>query len=287
MKIRKIIPILTIFIMVLSLNINVNAKPELSAWTNTSPSIDGIASTGEWDSADQGSFTILEMPATIYVMNDQDNLYILVKIGPDNDTDPHDTCGIYFDNDNSGGIILADGDDALMISIEGFQDLYWNATLLWDNLVSDGVQNQNGAGAGDQDTSKTWYFEFSHPLNSSDNSHDFSLSIGDFVGFAISFADWNGSNLDIDFWPADWNVPDGYDQIMIANEPQPFLLFGIDPIVFFTLIAVAAISIGGVAFYYWRSIQKTALYCPDCGAKLTRGSSFCQRCGRRIEPIKT
>jgi len=282
---RIFTPLLILLILLSSLNIYVTAKPELTAWTTNPPSIDGIASTGEWNAAAQESFTLLDLPATIYVMNDEDNLYILVKIGPDDDTDSHDTCGVYFDNDNGGGAILANGDDALRISIVGFEDLYWNSTLFWDNLQSDGTQNQDGYGIGCQDDTKTWYFEFSHPLNSPDDTHDFSISIGDSLGFAISFADWEESDFTLDFWPGEWNVPDGYSQIIIADESQTSKVSDLNPVVFFALIAVSAVSIGSIGIFFWRNRQKKPAYCPNCGSKLMKGYTFCQRCGRRLKPI--
>lgn len=284
---RKYLIFLSVyFIMFMTFNVSVEAQTTLSAWTDTPPTIDGILTEGEWNSANTVTFTITGKPATIYVMNDANNLYILLKIGPDSDNDTYDTCGVYFDNDNGGGIILEHGDDAIQISVEGFVDLYWDETVFFNNIKSDGDENQEGSGMGYQDAENVWYFEFSHPLDSQDDEHDFNLGIGDTVGFAVSYADWDEVDIDLDFWPGAWNVPDTYAKIKIANIP-PAAIFGFDPITFYALIGVLVIAVFSSVIFIrrWRK-QKTVpsiKYCKNCGAQLSPEASFCQKCGKKIK----
>ncbi|MEM1551770.1 MAG: carboxypeptidase-like regulatory domain-containing protein [Candidatus Bathyarchaeia archaeon] len=55
------------------------------------------------------------------------------------------------------------------------------------------------------------YFEYIHPLNSMDDDHDFSLEIGDVIGFCVAYAD-NGTNPP----PNPFDIVWGWHDIKIA-----------------------------------------------------------------------
>jgi hypothetical protein len=210
--------VLTAMIMLLVLSlvlIDVKAQPVLGlAWASTPPIIDGVFSPGEWNNADSETFTLGSASAIIYVMNDENNLYIAVKI-QDDDVEVDDLA-IQFDNDNSGGTLVK-GDDSL-VWWGSFFDTHFNLPTATDLDTSDGGTN-DGSGALTQDGLMIWYYEFSHPLDSSDDVHDFSLSLGSTVGFELSWKDRKKDQPSSFYsWPAaTWTDPNSYGDIILAR----------------------------------------------------------------------
>jgi hypothetical protein len=112
-----------------------------------------------------------------------------------------------FDNDNDRIEWEAD-DDGLLYNWgtgTGFFDLHYSA---WGE---DGSQDGDGAHTGDASHE---YLEFSHPLNSGD-SEDFSLVIGDTVGFQILI---DLESAGAGWWPSTANTT---NDILIAGPPEP------------------------------------------------------------------
>lgn len=150
----------------------------LSAWTNNPPTIDGEPQPLEWDNADKVDFSTdnpVPHNGTLFVMNDRENLYILIEF---EHTGNMGSIKIFFDNDNDEDEWDPD-DDGLCYEWgpppAGFTDIHFSA---WNPDTT-----QNGEGA--HSTLGDWkYVEFSHPLDSGD-PEDFSLTIGDTVGFQI------------------------------------------------------------------------------------------------------
>jgi len=161
----------------------------LMAYTEKPPIIDGILESAEWSKADMLDNSI----GTIYVMNDDTNLYIALKIS-DNSLDER-SVSIFFDNVHNGQLDV--GDD--IISYSGsFSDEYVNfkapGTFGWgkdDNGLLDGDASANSDGINN-------FYEFSHPLCSSDKSQDFCLEIGDIAGLSLRYIKNRQSND----WPA-------------------------------------------------------------------------------------
>jgi hypothetical protein len=179
----------------------------LSAWTEVPPTIDGVMGPEEWDQADSYDF-VTDNPATLvggtlYVMNDANNLYLFVVINIDDEG----LLKIMFDNDNDRIEWEADDDGLLYnwVSGTGFFDLHYSA---WGE---DGSKDGEGAHSGDASHE---YVEFSHPLNSGD-AEDFSLAIGDTVGFQILIDLESAGN---GWWPSEANTT---NDILIAGPPEP------------------------------------------------------------------
>lgn len=112
-----------------------------------------------------------------------------------------------FDNDHDG--IKEVGDNQLYIDAgkNSFHDFYFKA---------DGSSSADIAALGSDDgvgvarfypEAGIWVFEVAYPLNTADDAHDFSLSIGDTVGFNLQYWDDAGNN-GAGGWPAftivDW-----------------------------------------------------------------------------------
>jgi hypothetical protein len=192
---------------------------ELGAFTSTPPDIDGIMSPGEWDDAATIDFDLLGpgtprpvVAHTLYVMNDVDNLYLAVRRYDETPGEFGDWVTFTFDNDDDG--LIEDGDDRIKLTIVSgsplpgrFEDWYYIGAI----PSSEPEEDIDGSGAAGIDGTYT-IFEISHPLDSGDYDHDFSLSFGDTVGFNIDSYD---HSFDLGSWPADW--PSVWDFGVAAN----------------------------------------------------------------------
>jgi outer membrane protein assembly factor BamB len=217
-------------------------RTSFSAWASVVPTIDGVISPGEWDDADSTVFYMGPSDAcrsTLYVKNDFDNLYMVFKIegvtyGPSGPA--CDVFRMFFDNDNDG-VLNEEGDDILMMSTYGsipsFDDQFRTGTggIGWDTSFGGSTDGQ-GKGTHTNPTPNAtgaYTFEMSHPLNSSDDAHDFSLKLGDKVGFYTEFAEGifvtNSSTKFVwsDVWPTDRHA-----EILTLRAPST-LNFALSP----------------------------------------------------------
>jgi hypothetical protein len=158
------------------------------------PVVDGVISPGEWDAAGSVSFTATvaggpSVPGTLRVMNDATNLYLGVSV-----REPVlGSTAFRFDNNHDGSGI-EQGDDNLAI---GFGVSPPGANKLADGTYSRLPPCPAGFTCGFQDTELGGTtdgfgafhvsgdevdYEISHPLDSADNAHDFSLHAGSVVG---------------------------------------------------------------------------------------------------------
>jgi hypothetical protein len=152
--------------------------------------IDGVAAAGEWNPAGTVNFSVNRVaaqgggtvPATLYAMNDATNLYIAIKV--DNATVAASTAEVSFDGDHDNSSV-EDGEDAIMVGSSGFFDDQFKRQGANVYDVDDG-----GTRDGDErdaDGPGYSFYEFSHPLDSTDNAHDFSLRPPMRIGFRLIF----------------------------------------------------------------------------------------------------
>ncbi len=172
-----------------------SAPQTMMAWASTPPTIDGVLGATEWTGAAHTSFSIgWSFVGDLWVMNDATNLYVAVKIA-DTSLTTMDRLYIAFDNNNNG--VREAGDDILGVMGDGeFMDLFWGPTTKFDNFEagsSDGEGKSSGSGGFNS-------FEISHPLNTADNVHDFSLTAGDTVGFDLEY--WEEATGYWGDWPS-------------------------------------------------------------------------------------
>lgn len=151
--------------------------------------IDGVQAPGEWNPAGNVNFTVNRaaehgggtVPATLYVMNDATNLYIAVKV--DNASVAASTAAVFFDGDHDNST-AENGEDIIRVDPLGFfLDRFYRqgeVTDTADGGTSDGDE-RDGDGPGYS------FYEFSHPLDSADNAHDFSLRPPMRIGFRLRF----------------------------------------------------------------------------------------------------
>jgi hypothetical protein len=179
-------------------------EPKIAATTPASDStpvlfgsgtaaVDGVAAPGEWATAHCLAVNVNvpqgTTPGTVCAMNDQLNLYLLVRFArPAGDA--VSVAEFDFDNDQSGW--LTDGDDIILLAA-------WGAAT---SRFADDVSRPCAAGVcgladmdlgGTTDGSGVFLhdgefstFELSHPLRSGD-VQDFSLSAGDSIAFRLQF----------------------------------------------------------------------------------------------------
>jgi len=148
--------------------------------------IDGVMSPGEWDTADTISFqaNVPEggtTPATLFVMNDADNLYLAVAI----ERSSLDRTSVTFEYDNDHDGVSTDGDDTILMNAGPAISASFSDNFRPSGAVdtSDGGTNDGVADASNDGTFSV--YEQSHPLNTADDAHDFSLEFGDTVGFRL------------------------------------------------------------------------------------------------------
>ena len=210
----------------------------LSAWSITTPTIDGTLSPGEWADAAVVNFTLNycseSHDVTLYVKNDGTYLYLAAVVRNEEYSNLaemyHDFANFYFDNNNNGVIDV--GEDGLAIRFDNtvFKDTYNpNGVNGWSysddgsggtNDIVGAVTHTNPVPDGIGD----YTFEYRHPLNSADDAHDFSLNPGDTVGFRFSFPDGETTCQPVGYdWPS--SSPTGYADIVIASEPYLKVLF--------------------------------------------------------------
>jgi len=160
--------------------------------------IDGILSPGEWDAADTYSFDVNlpeggTTPGTLLIMNDANNLYIALSFARTG-LDPGNSLGVKFDNDESGTV--SDSDDSFVVN-PSIADSYTDnfrvlgphgacpaGVLCGLSDVGDGGTNDGTALLSNDGFTNV--YEVSKPLNSDDDSHDFSLEAGNVIGFQVS-----------------------------------------------------------------------------------------------------
>jgi len=191
------------------------------------PTINGVFSPGEWAKAGQTTFSVntIDGPAsaTMYVMNDAANLYVGFTI-----TYPTwSSVEIDFSNDNSGA--FQNGDDAIGFnsSLNRFYDMF-RTNLDPCSSSAPGACGFNdadyggtvdGSGASSSAGGVT-YYELSHPLNSGDTGHDFSLVPGDSVGFTLYLAQCNGDRGCYDTSFPGSSFASAFGTIVTASGPE-------------------------------------------------------------------
>ena len=189
-----------------------STPPTLSAWAEVAPTINGLIDLTEWSGAATAPIVIgWTFAGTLYVMNDATNLYMGVKIA-DTALNSNDYLVVLFDNDNDG-VGKEVGEDLLQISgASVFYDLFSAPSTTPDT---------NAGGTADGDGKAVYsggynYFELKHPLDSTDNAHDFSLSAGDTAGFSVQYVEASGYWGD---WPS--KNPKSWAHITVASAPAP------------------------------------------------------------------
>lgn len=237
---------------------NAHAGSPLSALAATPPTIDGLLSPGEWDSAAQVLVFSGLGNETFYVMNDATNIYLALRV-LDPTLSPNDIMEVRFDKAHNG--VHDENDDSVQAKPSAFLDRYFHfagSSGSFGNL--DPLQNGSSAATGNGATN---FFEISHPLNSGD-IRDIDASPGDTLGFCLTYFK-EGTATSSTMYPtnclaADVNLGVNeqqiYGDIIIAMAPVPVTVTIIrfiqdqnpDPAPDTTGEFYARVSIGGPPF---------------------------------------
>jgi hypothetical protein len=168
------------------------------------PTLDGTMSPGEWACATavpfQASISGGTTDAEVYWMNDDQNLYLAVRV-KQSSLDKANNVRFDFDNDADGSV--AEGDDAIGYDADrsAFSDEH--LTRKCTNSGQSGCGevdaiSQDGAGAVGNDGAWTVY-ELSHPL-AGDPGEDFVRAAGEELGFFLTLRVGKGAQGNTQ-WP--------------------------------------------------------------------------------------
>jgi len=199
--------------------------------------MDGNIGAGEWAASGKVNFGPFgpgnAYSGTLYMMNDGTDLYIAVSISGDGDyggAGGQDAIFCPFDNNHNG--VLETGDDFLGLGTFApppldFLDNFFTTPPSWVFDVPAGTRD--GQGAAGHVAANLNHFELNHPLDSADDAHDFSLSVGQTVGFAL----WvmiNGQQYYLSTWGLSSLVAgdaSDYANYVVASPPPPAPVGGI------------------------------------------------------------
>ena len=181
--------------------------------------IDGVLSPGEWSGAGFIDFAVNipgggTTPGRVLVMNNATNLYMAIRFNR-NFVDPGNSAAVEFENIHGGRLV--EGSDGFILNPSiGFRDLVRSTQApcpagVLCSFFDTTLGGTNDGGAALLNDGTFTVYEFSHPLDSADNAHDFSLMPGDTVGF----------QLFIRMIGAGGQFPDGF-----GDTSFPFPLFG-------------------------------------------------------------
>ena len=224
----SLIPVTILLILSFTLSIPQTHAAILSGWGTAT--IDGVVNPSEWANAATIPFSFGggAYVGTLYIMNDAVNIYVGLVI-TDTAFDANDGFYTFFDNDNGGETYNEPGDDAIFqFGSFPFNDLFSNG-FVWVNDAPPGTNDGQGTGSR---VGSTNHFEMSHPLNTADDSHDFSLSISSIVGihFAVVVDGTTYQTLGTSYFdPSTW----AYDYQVLAKRPP---------------ISVTSSVVGGIMF---------------------------------------
>jgi len=153
------------------------------------PVVDGVLSPGEWDMAGRFDFQANRspaegggtVPATLFVMNDSTNLYLALRVSV---VDLGDSTfdGLFAP---PGGSPFAPGSDILRAVTWEFEDSFYRQTGpdTWEWSVDESFGGTNDGTSQAEVSNGVGVFEVEHPLNDSDDLHDFSLAIPSHVDY--------------------------------------------------------------------------------------------------------
>jgi nitrous oxidase accessory protein len=178
---------------------NIYSRPVItSIFTKNQPTIDGAIEEDEWknkieiklngfetdDHYNEAKSEKSTKTADLYVMNDDENIYIAVMI---EDTSKGDEDSLYFGFDQDDDFVHTDGDeDRAYLDGEEYADGHWDtdvATWYPDDALSHGKMQREWS-----PTDRIYVYEFMKPLNSGD-LQDIKLQAGDMAGFRIEVLD--------------------------------------------------------------------------------------------------
>lgn len=161
----------------------IDQAPSLGKNVVVAPIVDGKLTAGEYASGDSIPFRVMlpntqgAVPAWAYVTHDKQYMYLAITFDRKSPFHANDLAGFEFDNDNDG--ISEDGDDLVFSGVPAVQNVQYQGADFY--RYNGGAANQSDpvintiSAFGTVGT--TGVFEMRHELNSTDDTHDFSIDL--------------------------------------------------------------------------------------------------------------
>ena len=171
--------------------------------------VDGALAPGEWTGARRIDFGAARpsfdgggtVPATVMAMNDESNLYVALQVGRPT-YGANTSLALYFDNDHDA--VIEPGDDAFLADVGAFSaprfiDWHWGPCIPGGEGAACPMLDVDRGGTSEGTSAAAIgggaaVIEASHPLNSADDTHDFSLGAGSTAGFSALITLWSASS---------------------------------------------------------------------------------------------
>ena len=146
--------------------------------------VDGVLTLNEWEDAGRFHFQVdtspaggETVPATFYVMNDSSNLYIGLRASAPSPS--NSALDLFFPA--APPDVFGPGSDILHVVPGTFEDLFFQQAGPY--LVDKDYGGTRDGTAVVREADGELAYEVSHPLDSADDEHDFSLTIPSHIGF--------------------------------------------------------------------------------------------------------
>jgi len=216
-----------------------------SGWNSTPPSLDGIINPLEWNNAAMVNITHpgLLSPVTMYVMNNDDHLYLAIADQGNKTLDNLDEVGFYFDEDldrdwppespSDEGNFWIDwfttGTSSRFRGISG----WWPGNI---NLEAAG----SAAGVIQAISNASGYLQYEIDIDLSTSA--LNASPGDIIGW-FAFALANPGMSYTGYWPQAqaplrfrnvWQVPAAYGDLIMAERPEVMVTWCDDNLIGFS-----------------------------------------------------
>jgi hypothetical protein len=253
MKKSILLPVSLILLTMLLCPSIVYAKTFNSSWTTSTPTIDGILSLGEWDDATAQIVPMyfyadqsFKFNIVIWLMNSEDNLFVLAQWTDDISGSNKDWFRIYFDEDNNKNFHGVN-ENAVDLSRKSgdSQGTFRDGTCPSGfSLVVDALEHGDGEMVW---VANTWTLEMFIPIGSSDLA-DINSGAGSLIGVAIHYI--NGTSGQDYFNPADCYIAENSTTLQLASAPSNI---GIPHTILFCLLGLI-----GIVFYASRKKSKNA-----------------------------
>ncbi|MEP6909087.1 MAG: hypothetical protein ABI896_01495 [Actinomycetota bacterium] len=150
--------------------------------------VDGVLTLNEWEDADRFHFQVdtspaggETVPATFYVMNDSSNLYIALRAPAPRPS--NSALDLFFPA--APPAVFGPGSDILHVVPGTFEDLFFQRAGPY--LVDKDYGGTRDGTTVVREADGELVYEVAHPLDSSDDEHDFSLTIPSHIEFTGVF----------------------------------------------------------------------------------------------------
>jgi hypothetical protein len=209
--------------------------------------VDGVLAPGEWANARRIEFGAAvpsvdgggTVPATLIAMNDAGKLYVVLQVGRAT-YGANTSLGLYFDNDHDG--VIEAGDEAFLADVDRFAsprflDWHWGPCTPGGPGVACPVLDVDRGGTSEGGTAAgialgAAVIEAWHPLDTADDSHDWSLGAGAVAGFGALITLWSDSpdclsgpacyaHTVLPLGQPNHGTPTGYGHLVVSPDTVP------------------------------------------------------------------